>query len=189
MALAQVDPDNARIWGSDDDYVAFAPPGSADDLTITEIKKTAPSPFIEVGWLGPDGPGLTPSDEIKKLKGFQGGRVIRTKVTSSETQLKFIALESTINTVGMALDLRETATTGGVSKSKAGARRVIKKSWIVGQFDGDIGWLWVIPEGEIGERAEVKLGREDITGWELTVEVIGDYYLYTNDPAFTGVTP
>lgn len=189
MALAKVNSDNARIFGSDDDYVAVKDWVSDLDGTelddLDKLEATAPAGFTEVGWLHPDGISLEPTDELQKLKGFQGGRTIRTKITSSETAFKFQCLESTALTLGLALDMDEgTTTTGGITKHKIkGAREVIKKTFAIGLFDGDVKWLLYVPHGEIGERTEINLGGEEIVAIEFTVEVIGDAYLLSEDPA------
>lgn len=188
MALTKVDPDNARIWGSDDDYVGIA----ALDAVFTEpteLTATAPTPFDEVGWVHPDGFTLTPTDEVAKLKGFQGGRVIRTKITSSETSFQFQALESKLEVVGLALGVGESKKTGDITKhTLKGSRSVESRQFVVGLFDGDTKWLLHIPHGDITERQEISLGNEEITAYNLTVEVIGDYYLYTEgDDGMEGV--
>lgn len=189
MALAKVNSDNARIFGSDDDYVAVKDWVADLDGTelddLDELKATAPTGFTEVGWLHPDGISLEPTDELQKLKGYQGGRTIRTKITSSETSFKFQCLESTALTLGLALDMDEgTTTTGGITKHTIkGAREVIKKTFAIGLFDGDVKWLLYVPHGEIGERTEINLGGEEIVAIEFTVEVIGDAYLLSADPA------
>lgn len=183
MAVAKVNADNSRIWGSDDDYVAVADLGAAftDPETIT---KAAPSPFEEVGWLSPVGINLTPTDEVAKLKGFQGGRVIRVKTTSSETSFTFQALESTLLTMGLALGVASSAKAGEVTKhTLAGARQVEDRQFLIGTFDGDVKWLWHIPHGSVTEKQEIKLGNEEITAYNITVEIIGDYDLYTEDDA------
>lgn len=187
MALAKVNADNARIWGSDEDYVAVAPLNAEFKLPET-LTGEAPAPFEEVGWTHPDGYTLTPEDEVAKLKGFQGGRVIRTKVTSSETSFQFQALESTLQTLGLALNIKDSTATGDITKhTLAGARQVEQRQFLVELVDGDKHWLFHFPHGEITERQEIALGNEDITSYTLTVEVIGDYYLYTQGDE--GMTP
>lgn len=187
MALIKVNPDNARIWGSDDDYFAVADL-DAEFTAPASIEKAAPAPFIEAGWIHPDGFTLTPTDEVVKLKGFQGGRVIRTKVTSSETTISVQLLESTLLTMGLALGLKESTKTGDVTKhTVSGSREVEARQFLVGLFDGETSWLLHIPCGEIGEKQEVALGSEDITGYNLTIEIIGDAYLYTEGDA--GMVP
>lgn len=181
MALTQVNADNARMFGSDDDYVAVADL-DAEFTAPTAITAAAPAPFVEAGWIHPDGFTLTPTDEVAKLKGFQGGRVVRTAITSSETSFAFQMLESTALTLGLALGRGKAATTGGVTKSTIpGSRTVEKRQFLIGLFDGDVKWLLHIPHGEITERQEITIGREEITGYNVTVEIIGDYYLYSED--------
>ena len=186
MALAKVNAENARMFGSDDDYVAVAPL-SATFAAPTALTPAAPTPFVEVGWLGPDGLNLTPNDEVSKLKGFQGGRVIRTVVTSSETSVSFQALESTLLTLGLSLGLKDSTTTAKITKhTLPGSRKVESRQFLVGLFDGTTKWLLHIPHGDITETAEITLGREEITGYNVTVEIIGDAYLYTEGD--TGLT-
>ena len=183
MALTQVNADNARIWGSDDDYVAVADLDAA--FTAPEsLTKAAPSPFEEVGWLSPDGITLTPTDEVAKLKGFQGGRVVRVKTTSSETSFTFQALESTLLTMGLALGVASSEKAGGVTKhTMLGSREVEDRQFLIGTFDGDVKWLWHIPHGSVTEKQEITLGNEEIAAYSITVEIIGDYFLYTEDDA------
>lgn len=180
MALIMVNPDNARIWGSDDDYFAVAD-RDAEFTVPTTLTTAAPGPFVEAGWIHPDGFTLTPTDEVAKLRGFQGGRVIRTKVTSSETSITVQLLESTALTLGLALGVEAEAGGEGIIKKHKlpGSREVVAKQFLVGLFDGDVKWLLHIPHGEIGEKQEVTLGNEDITGYNLTIEIIGDAFLYT----------
>ena len=186
MALAKVNAENARMFGSDDDYVAVAELG-ATFSPPTAINAAAPTPFVEVGWTHPDGFKLTPTDEVTKLKGFQGGRVIRTVITSSETSFQFQALESSLLTLGLSLGLKDSATTGDVTKhTLPGSRKVESRQFLVGLFDGTTKWLLHIPHGDITEKAEITLGREEITGYNVTVEIIGDAYLYTEGD--TGLT-
>lgn len=181
MALIKVNPDNARVWGSDDDYFAVA--GLDEEFTApTEITGVAPAPFVEAGWIHPDGFTLTPTDEVAKLKGYQGGRTIRTKITSSETSIQVQLLESTALTLGLALNVSESKKTGDVTKhTLPGSREVEARQFLIGLFDGDVKWLLHITHGEIGEKQEISLGNEEITGYNLTVEIIGDAYLYTED--------
>lgn len=183
MALIQADSNNARIWGSDDDYVAVADL-DAQFTAPTKLTAAAPEPFEELGWIHPDGFTLTPTDEVAKLKGFQGGRTIRTKITSSETTVQVQVLESTLLTLGLALGVTDSVTAGDVTKHKLpGSREVEAHQFAIGLVDDGVKWLVHIPRGEITEKQEITLGREEITGYNLTIEIIGDAFLYTEgDP-------
>lgn len=187
MALIKVNPDNARVWGSDDDFFAVAEIG-ADFTAPSSIAAAAPQPFVEAGWIHPDGFSLTPTDEVAKLKGFQGGRIIRTVVTSSETSIKVQCLESTLLTLGLALGMKGSVKTGGVTKhTLPGGRTTDKRQGLIGLFDGSRKWLMRF-DFEVGEKEEIKLGKEEITGYNLTLEIIGDITLYTEgDPGMEPV--
>ena len=183
MAYKNVDPTNIRVWGSDDDFIAVAPVGAADDLTVTTLAREAPAPFVEIGGLTSDGgPTYTPDDEQQKLKLYQGGRTGRVVTTSSETTIKFTAFESTLLMMGLFWDPKETTTENGITRQKRGSRDVIARSWLLGRFDDSEGAAeWdVIPRGEITAREEIGTDRENGTLYGLTVEIIGDWYHYDN---------
>ena len=183
MAFENVDPTKIRVWGSDDDFIAVAPLGSADNLQVTELKREAPEPFVEIGGLTSDGgPTYTPTDEQQKLKLYQGGRTARVVTTSSETTIKFTAFESTLLTMGLFWDPKETETKAGITHQKRGVRDVIARSWILGRFDDseDAAEWDVIPRGEVTAREEIGTDRERGTLYGLTVEIIGDWDHYDN---------
>lgn len=184
--------DNARAYGSIDDFVAIGEVGEGATLVTalpTTLPKEAPSPFTEVGWLGEDGINLAPDDSVEKLKGFQGGRTIRTIVTSSDTSFKFTALESSAMVMGLFLDYKDTKKQGKLTINKLGGREVIAKSFVVGVRDGNVIDWYIIDNGEIGERSEVNLGSSELVGWEFTVTVIGDWWHVREELDATPVTP
>lgn len=173
--------ENARIFGSDDDSVAI---GSSLEALFPEGLEPLSDDFTEVGWLGDEGIGFAPEDSVDKHHGHQGGRVVRTKMTSSETTFTFQALESKISHVGLAMSVKASETAeGGVTKHTMGAREVVRRPFVIDTYDGKFHYRWVVPIGEIGERTEFALSKSDITAWEFNVEIIGDFYLITNDPA------
>lgn len=173
--------ENARIFGSDDDSVAI---GSSLEALLPEGLEPLSDDFTEVGWLGDEGIGFAPEDSVDKHHGHQGGRVVRTKMTSSETTFTFQALESKISHVGLAMSVKASETAeGGVTKHTMGAREVVRRPFVIDTYDGEFHYRWVVPIGEIGERTEFALSKSDITAWEFNVEIIGDFYLITNDPA------
>lgn len=179
-----VDAANARIFGSDDDAVWINDLGS----TMPTGLAAPATGWEDVGWLHTDGIPFTPSDSVTKFRGHQGGRVIRTKMTESDTTFQFQALESKLLTLGLQFNIKAQATATGVhTLTLSSGRRVIPKALIVDVFDEDdtdLQWRFEIPRGEIGERSEFTLSNSDITGYTFPVEIIGDWFLVTNDPAF-----
>lgn len=177
-----IDSDNARIFGGDldsvwvGDYGAVMPAG--DSITKPENHEN-------IGWLAEDGITLGHDDNEEVFKGHQGGRTIRKKVTSSEDSFKFIALESTLLTFGLINDIKSHTTTSGVSRIKvSGAKKSNdRRSWIVDTWDGEIWYRYLIPSGEVGQRAEEVISNSAIRQYEVTVTVYGSYEVLTNDPA------
>lgn len=180
MAL---DAANARIFGSDDDKVQLAPLGS----TLPTALATLDAAFEDVGWLHTDGIPFTPADSVEKLRGHQGGRVVRTTITESDLTFQFQCLETTALTLGLQHNLTSAATATGVTTMAASPGRQIEaRAFVLDLYDKDdtsIHYRYVIPRGEIGERSEFGHTNADITGYTFNVEIIGSYTIITNDPA------
>lgn len=163
----------------------------------TGLAAPAATDWKDVGWLHSDGIPFTPSDSVTKFRGHQGGRVIRTKMTESDLTFQFQALESTLLTLGLQFNIKAQATAAAVAPALSvhtltlsSGRKVIPRAFIVDVYDEDdtnLQWRVEIPRGEIGERSEFTLSNSDITGYTLPVEIIGDWFLVTNDPAFAAV--
>lgn len=177
------DADNARIFGSDDDAVWVGAIG----VTLPIDLATPGAGLEDVGWLHSDGIGFTPSDNVEKFRGHQGGRVIRTKVTESDTTFQFQCLETTALTLGLQHNVKDSDTAAGVTTmTLSSGRKVEARAFVIDVYDVDattIHHRYVIPRGEIGERAEFTLANSDITGYTFTVEVIDEYFLISNDAA------
>jgi hypothetical protein len=180
MAL---DAANARIFGSDDDKVLIANLGS----TLPTGLAAADAAFADVGWLHTDGIPFTPSDSVEKLRGHQGGRVVRTTITESDLTFQFQCLETTALTLGLQHNITSAATVSDVTTMNASPGRQIEaRAFVLDLYDKDntdIHYRYVIPRGEIGERSEFAHANSDITGYTFNVEIIGSYDIITNDPA------
>ena len=177
---------NARIFGSDDDAVFIAPLGTTlpGDLDTPDVS------FVDAGWLHTDGITVGGDTNVEKFRGHQGGKVIRTKVTESNTTFQFQCLETTALTLGLQLNVLETnPVNGSATRMKVSSgRKVEARTFVIDVYDDDAGdetihYRYEIPRGEIGERAEFTLSNSDIVGYTFTVEVIDDFYVVTNDPA------
>ncbi|MFH6689084.1 hypothetical protein ACH473_10680 [Cellulosimicrobium funkei] len=178
-----LDPDNARIYGSDDDKVWVGEIGAVLPTTLDD-----PTEHEDSGWLGEDGIDLNSTDDVQKFKGHQGGRTVRTKTVTSETAFVFRCLETTALTLGLQFNIKNKTTTGGVTTSTmSSGRKVVARSFVIDLFDenteGEIQRRLVIPRGEIGERGSLAFKNNEITVYEFTVEIIGDFIEITNDPA------
>jgi len=144
MAL---DAANARIFGSDDDKVQLAPLGSTLPTTLA----AAVAPFEDVGWLHTDGIPFTPADSVEKLRGHQGGRVVRTTITESDLTFQFQCLETTALTLGLQHNITSAATLTGVTTMNASPGRQIEaRAFVLDLFDKDntdIHYRSVVPAG------------------------------------------
>lgn len=175
-----LEPDNARIYGGDLDGVAVAPIGTDGPEDLGPLLE----PFAYVGWLNDNGINLNPSDSVQRFRGHQGGRVVRTKMSESDTSFVFRALETNLVTHGLQFDVKERETVGGVTRMRLGSsRRVLARAFVVDLHDEGVHRRFWIPRGEIGERSALTYGGSDITTYELTVQIIGDWWEITNDPA------
>lgn len=184
-----LDPDNARIYGSDEDAVFDAPLGTAAPTTLATDLNTEPAaPWEDFGWLGEDGMNLNPSDSVTKFRGHQGGKVVRTKMVTSETQFVFRCLETKAQTINLQFQVKGRTITGvapnEIARTTFGSgRQVVSRAFLVRLVDeGVIRWF-EIPRGEIGERGSLALRNSEMSVYEFTVEIIGDWYELTNDPA------
>lgn len=180
--------DNARIYGGDLDSVWVGDHGavmpSDEDIVV-------PENHDNIGWLSDDGLNFAHDDNEETFHGLQGGRVVRKKVTTSEDNFKFTALETTIKVLGMLHDIKSHVTTDGVSRLKVSGSKKSndRRSWIVDTWDGDIWYRYLIPSGEVGERPEEVKSNSEITAYEMTVTVYGGYEILTNDPAMVNPDP
>ena len=126
---------NARIFGSDDDSVAI---GDSLEFRLPEGLEPLGEDFTEVGWLGDEGIGFSPEDSVDKFYGHQGGRVVRTKMTSSETTFTFQALESKLSHVGLAMSIKNSETTvegDATIHTMGGVKSCVARSWLT--YDGN----------------------------------------------------
>ena len=183
-----LDATQARIFGSDDDRVHIGPLGTT---LPTDLVSPLDSALTDAGWLHSDGVAFQPSDTLSRFRGHQGAAIIRTKITESGTGFQFQCLETMALTLGLQHNVKSSATSLGVSTVVMGSnRKVLARAFVLDMFDADdtsLHYRFLVPRGEIGERQEFTLANSDITGYTFPVEIIGDYTLITNDPAFNYV--
>ncbi|MEE6280146.1 hypothetical protein [Georgenia sp. MJ170] len=175
-----LDPDNARIYGGDLDGVAIGALGIAGPEDLDDLEE----PWEYAGWLNDNGLDFNPSDSVQRLRGHQGGAVVRTKMSESDTAFVFRALETKLLTHGLQFDVKERTTVGGVTRMRLGSgRKVEARAFVIDLHDEGVHRRFYIPRGEIGERAALAFRNSEITTYELTVQIIGDWWEITNDPA------
>lgn len=179
--------DNIRIFGDLDTDVFLAVKGS----TLPVVIGVPAAPFAPVGWLGEDGTPLALAAETAKFKAYQGGTLLRIKVTSTEKSVQVQCLEESPLVTGLYFDHGAPVVTG-VSPS-AVAKIVLPESvgtveraavfrWI----DGDVEKLLCCPKVQVGDRSEVPHKNDAMTVYGMTFSIIGECYILTNAAAYTG---
>lgn len=184
-----VNAENARIFGSDDDKVYVGPVGSTLPTTLAAPAAT----LVDAGWLHTDGFTIGQDATVNKFRGHQGGRVVRTKVSESGRTVQFQCLETTALTLGLQLNIKtRTTATQVTTMTVSTSTKIEARALVIDTFDIDgratpVQYRYVIPRAEIGERSEFKLAGTDITAYNFTAEIIGDFFIITNDPVMVVV--
>jgi len=166
------DRDNVRIYGDDASGVWVADKGTTGPTSLA-----APGVgFEEVGWLGEDGVDLDRSEDVSEFKAWQGGSTLRKKVTSQEDTFKFVALEETALTMGLYYKgVTATTATGVDTYAITDQAASDERAWVIDFVDGAITKRYVVPSGEVTGRATVPHKNSDLTMYEFTVTIYGDY--------------
>lgn len=172
---------NVKIYDGDDSEVAVAPKGT----TFQEGIDAAEDPYATVGWVNDGGveEGIDQSDD--EWRAWQGNRVVKRKITKSNTSYKFSAFED--NAITHGLKTRGATVTvvgtGGTRYAKTVRNRdtaTDERMWRF-RFIGDDGSI------EVHEF----LGTHTLSGaisrtatepsiFEFTVKPIGDVNEYSN---------
>lgn len=169
--------ENARIFGSDLDSIYLAPIGTALPTTIDAAPGAG---FEDVGWLHSDGITESATGSKEVIRGHQGGRVVRTRMSETGTTIAFTALESKAQTKTLRYDEKSVDTAvAGVRKVTRGAgQKVQARAAVIDIFDAD---NTTVKERLCIERLEIVTDGDrvfvnsDISGFPFIGEVIGDY--------------
>lgn len=181
---------NVRIYGDDEGGVWVAPKGSTPPTEANIEAGTAPaSPFVEAGWLSDDGVDLDRDESVNDFFGWQGGGLVRSKKTSVKDSFHFVCLEETATILGLyyagqtgtdvTSGVDATVTQYTVTNQSASDER----AWVVSFVDGGFRKVLVVAAGEVTARATVPHKATDLTMYDFTVTIYGDYDVYTVAPA------
>lgn len=166
------DRDNIRIYGDDASAVFVADKGTTGPTTLA-----APGVgFEEVGWLSEDGVDFERESNKVEFNGFQGGAIVRTKRTSVKDTFKFVCLEETALTLGIAY-AGVTPTTASSVDTFAITNQTVsdERAWVVDLIDDTITKRYVVPSGEAELTGTIGHKNSDMTMYEFTVTILGDY--------------
>ena len=176
----------ARIWGGDNDAIWLAPAGTDTSGIDLDTDLTQVAGFEDVGWLETD-TGITESatGSVEKIRGHQGNRVVRTRVTEGGTTVAFVALEDKAQTRSLRYDIA-TATSGAGMRHEVRrpGQKVSRRVAVIDKFDADddtIKERYVIPLLEIAANGDRQMVNSTIAGYPFIGEIIGDYDVYSTD--------
>ena len=163
---------NIRIYGDDASGVWVAPKGTTGPTTLA-----APGVgFVELGWLSEDGIDLARDANKVEFNAFQGGTVVRTKKTSVKDTFKFVCLEETAVTMGLAYaGVTATTATGVDTFAITNQTASDERAWVADLVDGTITKRIVAPSGEAELTGTIAHKNSDMTMLEFTVTILGDY--------------
>ncbi|RLP83008.1 hypothetical protein D9V34_07125 [Mycetocola lacteus] len=176
-----VNADLARIFGGAD-AVYLAPVGTKLPTTIGEALDAS---FQDTGWLHADGITETPTGSKSELRGHQNTGVVRSRIESPGTQVKFVALEDKALTREIRYDVKNAVTAEGVRTERRGAgQRVSPRACVIDKFDTDdqtVKERTVIERLEIVPDGDRVYSNADIAGFGMLGEIIGEYTVFSTD--------
>lgn len=173
--------DFVRIYGDEDSGVWVGPRGAVVPTTTLE---EPPEQFGEVGWLSEEGITESPNETSETFRAYQGAKVVRRKITASDTTFSFQAIEENAVVHGLKYRGAESETTGGVTVTTvADQTRADTRSWIFDMLDGDVWKRYIVPAGDYTRTGTVAHQNASLTTYEFEVTPIGDWFEVTNNPA------
>jgi hypothetical protein len=176
-----------RIYGDILSAVYAAASGTTGPVGLAAVAVA----YKDMGWLGESGVSLSRKVDVKKFKAHQGGTVVKTKVTGTENSFKFQCSEENAIVLGLMHAGSSGVTAVGVSTiTVPGGMTADPRAWVVDEFEGtSIQTRYIIPVGTVGDRGEVVMSSEELTIYEFTVDITGDFSIVTNSTAVVYPVP
>jgi len=169
-----------RIYGDVPSAVFVAAKGTTGPVGLAAPAAT----FKDCGWLGEAGVNVSRSADVKKFRAHQGGTLIRTKVTGTDNSFKFVCLEETAIVMGLMHAGATGVTTTGVSTiTVPGSMPPDERAWVVDEYDGATRIRYIFPKGQVGDRGDIVMKTDEMTQYEFTVDVYGDFSIITDSTA------
>jgi hypothetical protein len=175
--------DIANILGGGGD--ASAVWVAAKGSTLPTTLATPTSPFVEVGWLSEDGVSLGRSEDRQTFKAHQGGKIVKRKTSSVDDTFKFQCLETTALVLGLVYKGATPVVATGVATITVANQTVNdERAWVIDEMLDDGSTMrYVVPTGSAELTADVVWKTDEMTVYEFTVGVNGDYFVITDAPA------
>ena len=169
-----------RVYGDLASAVWCAASGTTGPVGLAAPAAT----FKDVGWLGDDGVKVARKVDVEKFKALQGGTTVKTKITGTENTFSFQCLEETAVVLGLMHAGSSGVTTTGVTTiTVPGGMGSDPRAWVLDQWEGIIQTRYIFPIGTIGDRGDIVMKNDEMTVYEFTVEVTGDFSIITNSAA------
>jgi hypothetical protein len=180
---------NVRIFGDLGTEIFLAPKGS----TLPTAVATDPTtPFVGMGWLTEDGIEIDISADIYKAKGI-GGVTLRTKVTGTERTIKWQCSEDTPGARDLFYGITAADTVTGVAPAQVAKTQIlperlptISRAAVFKNVDGAITEMLCCTDIQITDRGTLSYKADKEKIYEFTAELVGDVYILSNDPIYTG---
>ena len=171
---------NIRIYGDQESVVYVAPKGST--LPTTLAAPTAP--FQDLGWLSEDGVDISREVSTTDFTAWQGGTIVRSKVSGVKDTLKIVCLEETAIALGLLYPGATSATaTGTTTITVAGGSKSNEKALVVDFIDDAVTKRYAIARAEVTGTGTVSHKNSDMTMYEFTFTIYGGFNIITNNPA------
>lgn len=177
--------DNIRIYGDLESEVFLGPLGTALPEDFTDL-----DPLMDaLGWLAEEGVPVTLATSVEKFRGWQGGGVLRTKVTSTDKGFTVQALEES-PVVTELYWAHEPATITGAPGAQIArldlpeAIPTVSRCAVIKFKDGGVDKWLCCEKVEVTERGDLAHVGSGMTIYEMTMEIIGAAYIITNNPAY-----
>jgi len=173
--------ENVRIYGDDACGVWVAPKGTTGPTDLTEPGVG----FEELGWMSEDGVDEAVNQDATVYRGWQGARIVREKITTSDTTYRFQCLETNAVTMGLRYRGQVITTTTGVSKIEVKNQTTQDdRAWVFDFVDGDVTERHVLPSGSYKMTGTIPRRNGGIAILEFTVTPQGeDAVVYSNAPS------
>lgn len=162
MAL---DPDNVRVALTGAVYTA--PKGTT---APTDSTSSYAGGWEDLGWLNENGVEEDYNDDVKDIKGWQGGATVRKVISGSEATFKFTCIE----TSSTVLELYHKGDTVSAGVLEVHNPTPDERAFAFDTIDGDIHERIIIPRGEVTDRGAIKHVSDDAKAYELTVTAYPD---------------
>lgn len=171
---------NIRIYGDQDSAVYIADKGTTGPTTLA-----APAvDYADLGWISEDGAEIARESSSNDFTAWQGGTIVRSKVSGVKDTIKVTALEETALALGLYYPGSSTVTATGVSTiTVPGGASSNEKALVVDFLDDDVTKRYVIPRAEVTGVGTIAHKNTDMTMYEFTFTIYGGFTIITNNPA------